>query len=206
MTTAPDIFARPIDIFEKVEAVRAAGEEYCQAMLAGRTETPASIAGGATGPQRSLVRQCPWTADEVEAAKLRVLEAMTRGDGRSAMVGVVRACAIAGVELGYHGLWLKSDPDYRYVITLHEEWHTHAMAESLLSIHDLFGDAKMATMASANIKWYVARKNAKDYGDGGKEDKDTSALVDVLREAIARIPRPAESRSLTILSGDETKA
>lgn len=79
------------------------------------------------------------------------------------------ACDIAGIEIVQFRAQLKRDPALQEMYEDAQQRSYDAMADALINIdnHKIHGqsDAKMAKVISDNIKWVLARRNAKNFGD-----------------------------------------
>jgi hypothetical protein len=203
-STKSDSMGHVIDIFSEepepdaaaMERARSAGEARLAAMLSGETETRTSLVGGAK-PPRYTVLDINKTAEEQYDLKCRVLERMLQGDGGCAVISAAKAAALLHIPVTWVRVWLKSDVQWALAVKEAEETLSHLLAEDLLTIHDTVRDPKAAKIASDNIKWYIGKKS-EDFADRKADTRDNAALVDLLREAIDRIPRPAAAPSQVV--------
>jgi terminase small subunit-like protein len=102
--------------------------------------------------------------------------------------------------------WRQSDPQLGRRFEDAQELGFEAQADDLAHIHEAIANPLMARVVSENRRWLLARRFPKKYGDKISDNSANANLVDTLREAIARIPRPVSDQPLTIDGRKPTEA
>lgn len=118
---------------------------------------------------------------------------------------IVRGATLAA-SCRKHGLsifdvlrWQRTYTQIEHLFTQAVEAWTHIKADELLELPDRGWNPAVARTHSDNIKWLVSRRNRRDYGDSTEPAAQVQgALVDALKEAINRIPRPMHDLTRTI--------
>lgn len=132
-------------------------------------------------------------SDPIPEAYSPVLERIASGKT------ITVACAECGIEPQAYYRARKSNPHLQAAHLEAQEIGLEAMADSLQNIHETIGNPLMARVVSENRRWLLARRLADRYGDRIAVDANVNNdLVSTLREAIARIPRPASDQTPTI--------
>jgi hypothetical protein len=122
-------------------------------------------------------------------------------------VSVSDACSEYAVEPKEFYRARKRDPDLQAAFVEAQELGAECLADSLQNINESIGNPLMARVVSENRRWLLARRFADRYGDKlAVEDRRGADLTDILREAIARIPRPASDQPKTIEARTVTAA
>lgn len=125
---------------------------------------------------------------------LTALELISQGHTTTA------ACDIANVSVYQFDNCINRDPDLQAMRQEAEHRGHDALADALINIdnHRIHGqtDAKMAKVVSENIKWFLAKKDTKRFGDKVEIQHSVTldrAIVDVLtaaRSRVAALPSP----------------
>lgn len=82
--------------------------------------------------------------------------------------------------------WRKEDAGFRDSLQLAQDHLTEIKADELATIHERIADPKRATVASGNLKWWLAKRNPQVFGEKAERPDDQPELLLVLRAAIAR--------------------
>ena len=127
----------------------------------------------------------------------RVLDALEHiSQGRT----TTDACDRAGLSVYQFDNYINRDPDLQAMRQEAEHRGHGALADALINIdnHRIHGqtDPKMAKVVSENIKWFLAKKDTKRFGDKVEIQHSVTldrAIVDVLtaaRSRAAALPSP----------------
>ena len=112
---------------------------------------------------------------------------------------MTRACKAHGVDVFVFLRWREKYPEIAQVFSRCIEYWSHVQADELMTIPDKGWNPATARLHSENVKFLIARRNRKDYGDStAPQDQVQGALVDALQQAIQRIPRPTHDLAITI--------
>ena len=88
--------------------------------------------------------------------------------------------------------WCKTDVEFATQLQSASEHHHEAMADALLTLHDKHINPAMAKVESDNRKWWLGIQDRQRFGTKVEVSNAADAgLIDVLKAAISRIPRPA---------------
>lgn len=146
----------------------------------------------------------------------RVLDALEHiSQGRT----TTDACDRAGLSVYQFDNYVNRDPDLQAMRQEAEHRGHDALADALINIdnHRIHGstDPKMAKVISENIKWFLAKKDTKRFGDKVEIQHSVTldrAIVDVLtaaRSRVAALPSPnnvVDAEFVTIEEDDEIAA
>lgn len=112
---------------------------------------------------------------------------------------ITEACALHGVDRKAFFDARRRHPDLQAAYDAAQELGAEAQADTLHDIHKRVRDPLMARVVSDNRKWLLSKRQAATYGDKLPiEAQHNADLAAILKEAIARIPRPHDDQPLTI--------
>lgn len=112
---------------------------------------------------------------------------------------VTEACNEFGIDPRDLYRTKKAHPDLQTAFIEAQEVGAEAQADTLHNIHQRVRDPLMARVVSDNRKWLLSKRQVATYGDKLQVETPHNAdLAVILREAIARIPRPGNDQPLTI--------
>jgi hypothetical protein len=127
-------------------------------------------------------------------------------------VTVTEACQRLNIARANFYRDCKRIPDLNEAFRLAQEIGCEAQADTLLTINTKVRDALMAKVVSENLRWLLSKRSTAKFGDAvGAKDNTNNDLTSILKEAIARIPRPdrdpapmldAESVTISDILGD----
>jgi hypothetical protein len=117
-------------------------------------------------------------------------------DDIAAGMTVTEACALHAIDPRAFLKARKAHPDLQAAFVLAQETGAEAQADALYNIHQRVRDPLMARVVSDNRKWLLSKRQAATYGDKLQvETQHNADLAAILKEAIARIPRPNSDQS-----------
>jgi len=109
---------------------------------------------------------------------------------------VTEACAEFAISPVAFKAARRSHPDLQAAYDLAQEVGAEAQADMLYNVHERIRDPLMARVVSDNRKWLLSKRQAATYGDKLQvETQHNADLAAILKEAIARIPRPISDQS-----------
>ena len=112
---------------------------------------------------------------------------------------ITEACAEFGIDPRDFLKARKAHPDLQAEYLSAQEAGAEAQADTLFSIHERIRDPLMARVVSDNRKWLLSKRQVATYGDKLQvETQHNADLAMILKEAIARIPRPISDQSLIV--------
>ena len=125
-----------------------------------------------------------------------------------------RACDEANITVATFDSYVNRHPELQELLREEEQRGYDAMAEALLQPdnHGLYGhsDPKMAKVQSDNLKWFLAKKKPKEYGEKITIDHNitadkaiTDALLAGRRRAQGLIEAPVVEADYTEITEDE---
>jgi hypothetical protein len=131
---------------------------------------------------------------------------------------ITEACAEFDVDPRAFLKDRKAHPDLQAAFVIAQEVGAEAQADTLYNIHQRVRDPLMARVVSENRRWLLSKRVAATYGDKLQvETQHNADLTTILKEAIARIPRPnndensyqpmtieAEKVTISDIFGDES--
>lgn len=122
-----------------------------------------------------------------------VLDAIAEG------MTVTEACGLHRVSPQAFYAAKRRHLDLQAAFAIAQEVGAEAQADTLFNIHQRVRDPLMARVVSDNRKWLLSKRQAATYGDKLQvETQHNADLAAILKEAIARIPRPHDDQPLTI--------
>lgn len=116
-------------------------------------------------------------------------QAMVLALVRQGLLPVV-ACERLGIEWGAHKGWLSSNHAYATGIMENEEYIREKLAAATLDAAARYSDPRRATAEVRAIQWWLERTDPEAWGRAQKVEDAATDLTAILREAVARIPRP----------------
>jgi hypothetical protein len=112
---------------------------------------------------------------------------------------VTEACAEFAIDPRAFYRERKAHPDLQAAFVIAQEVGAEAQADTLFNIHQRVKDPLMARVVSDNRKWLLSKRQAATYGDKLQvETQHNADLAAILKEAIARIPRPVDDQPLIV--------
>ena len=108
---------------------------------------------------------------------------------------IKQACERADISPGEFYRARKADPELQAATLIAQEIGAEQLADGLADIHTEIPNPLMARVVSDNRRWLLARRHRALYGDKVTVEHSQGDLTDVLREAIARIPRPISDQN-----------
>lgn len=107
---------------------------------------------------------------------------------------LTRACRQLGIMKDTVYQWQFRHAEIRQYFGRIDELWAHAKADELAELAESGLNAQIMRTHADNLKWLMARKARRHYGDEAAKQStaDNVALIDVLREAVQRIPRPSD--------------
>lgn len=132
------------------------------------------------------------TDEEITFLKAEICDRI--GDGTL----TTHATLTLGISWRELARWQKDDPDFRDELKTAQEQLTEIKADALTTIHETIPNVKRAQVASNNLRWWLAKRRPEVFGESGERPSDEPQLLDILRAAIGRIPRPSEPPMKTI--------
>jgi hypothetical protein len=99
------------------------------------------------------------------------------------------ACQELGVSYRELYRWKREDPEFRSNLEDANEWLTERKADELATIHETVLDAKRAQVAVNSLKWWLAKRNPRTFGDKIETTDDQPHLISILNAAIERALR-----------------
>lgn len=87
-------------------------------------------------------------------------------------------------------MWAKADADFNDKLNSANECYNESLADGLLDVHERHFNPAMAAVESKNTQWVLGVRDRNKYGAKLEVTETNAGLVDVLKAAIARIPRP----------------
>jgi hypothetical protein len=100
-------------------------------------------------------------------------------------------CVAIGVEPNTLSAWQANDAIFRAAFSQAREAGLHLLADGLVKLPDDYPDVNKARLKSDNIKWLLARRLSRQYGD--RLDVNVSGVIDLgstLIEARRRSEQP----------------
>ena len=96
-------------------------------------------------------------------------------------------------------MWGKTDAEFRDQLNYANEAFNSRLADSLLDVHNRHFNPAMAAVEAKATMWVLGVRDRNKYGAKLEVNNNNNAgLVDVLKAAIARIPRPDEHSSQSL--------
>jgi hypothetical protein len=112
---------------------------------------------------------------------------------------VTEACGLHGISAPAFYAAKRRHSDLQTAFAIAQEVGAEAQADALVNIHKAVRDPIMARVVSENRRWLLSKRQAATYGDKlAVETQHNADLTAILKEAIARIPRPDSDQSLMI--------
>lgn len=112
--------------------------------------------------------------------------------------GTLTTQAMAALQISFKELkrWRQEDPAFGEALVDAQDHLTEVKADELVTMHDTVLDPKRAHVASTNLRWWLAKRRPDVFGERVPIDDDRGDLTEIIRKAIARIPRPGQSMKL----------
>lgn len=88
--------------------------------------------------------------------------------------------------------WKTTDKTFATELATADEAGYDVLADGLTTINERVTDPRWAQVISSNVKWTLSKRRPEVFGDKVTINDDRADLTDIIRQAIARIPRPAE--------------
>lgn len=107
-------------------------------------------------------------------------------NGLSSKMSLTRIRESMMIPLHLFYVLLEADAPFHAAIRRLEGYAQDELADSLLALDEEM-DVDRAVLRSRNIQWYLARKNAKKYGDKLQVEVTTVDLTQALSEAKSRV-------------------
>lgn len=121
------------------------------------------------------------------------------GQGRT----LTDACDLCNISVPTFKHYIKNDPALQDMFTDAEQRSYDAMADALINIdnHRIHGrsDPKMAKVISENIKWLLAKRQPKNYGNSIRVEHNVTAdkaITDALLAARQRVAQQAIAHTI----------
>jgi hypothetical protein len=112
---------------------------------------------------------------------------------------VVTSCQKAGVSVAAFYAAKRRSPELQSAFEAAQEIQLDVMADDIFNIHVRVRDPLMARVVSENRRWLLGKRNPLKFGEKMPIDDARNAdLTAILREAVARIPRPVSDQPQTI--------
>jgi len=139
------------------------------------------------------------TQDEKYVLVLQAIDLIAKGLSKT------RACDQVGVSVLTFNNFVKNDDMLGEMYAEADEVGADTLADILLEIdsHPLYGqsDAKMATVISKNIQWYLSKRKSGKYGDKLVVEHNITADKAVIEALQRGRQRALEGRSPAMLTG-----
>jgi hypothetical protein len=99
----------------------------------------------------------------------------------------LRAHDDMGLSYSTTRFWRKADPTFDQAYTAAVEALTDRKADELLTVHEDVDDPKQAKVASDNLKWWLERRNSKEFGPKVQPADSQPQLLGILQAAVQRL-------------------
>lgn len=129
---------------------------------------------------------------EKAAIKANTIEMLCRGINLS-KIGQAHNLSCQAIKM-----WTKVDAEFNTQFNYANECFNEILENSLLDVHNRHFNPAMAAVESKNTQWVLGVRDRNKYGAKLEVTETNAGLVDVLKAAIARIPRPDEHSSQSL--------
>lgn len=181
--------------------------DLSDAEIADMLKTPQELAAEAN-VARALMPMPPLferpngrpSPDEQAFIKQAMIDRVSQGEPPT------RIALSLNISLGTVEKWAKADADFGDRYQTAKESGNSFLADGLLTVHDKHFNPAMAKIESDNTKWLLGVRDRNVYGAKVEvTDTASAGLVDVLKAAIARIPRPNAGPTLDLATIEDAQ-